>query len=207
MKRAQRHIEWLVLSHAVSMHTVRRAMCMRKMTCEVFLSTDYSSLLASIAPMLLLLPPDLCASIPSAAGPAVFPCVFCWCSPTGVVDIVRFSYLSTALAFVRLCAASFAVPFSSASMLCRHSSVCACHAVHASRASPSEPEFIQMFSCDVRSLRYWDVLFVHRHDTSIGRLAVLLEIVLVLAPMTVLVSHTPPLFLPTISPVVALTPK
>ena len=33
--RAHRHIEWLVLSHAVSMHMIRRAMCMIKITCEV----------------------------------------------------------------------------------------------------------------------------------------------------------------------------
>ena len=40
MKRALRHFEpWLVLSHAMSMHTIRRAKCMRKMTCEVYLST------------------------------------------------------------------------------------------------------------------------------------------------------------------------
>ena len=34
MKRAHRH-----LSHAVSVHIIRRAMCMRKMTCKVYLST------------------------------------------------------------------------------------------------------------------------------------------------------------------------
>ena len=40
MKCALRHFEpWLVLSHSVSMHTIRHAKCMRKITCEVFLST------------------------------------------------------------------------------------------------------------------------------------------------------------------------
>ena len=40
MKRALRHFEpWLVLSHAVSVHTIRRAKCMRKNTCEAYLST------------------------------------------------------------------------------------------------------------------------------------------------------------------------
>ena len=41
MKRVLRHFEpWLVFSHAVKMHTIKRAKCMRKITCEVYLSTD-----------------------------------------------------------------------------------------------------------------------------------------------------------------------
>ena len=36
-----RHLQpWLVLNHAMSMHTIRRAKCMRKNSCEVFLSTQ-----------------------------------------------------------------------------------------------------------------------------------------------------------------------
>ena len=36
-----RHFEpWLVLGHAVSVYIIRRAKCMRKITCEVYLSTN-----------------------------------------------------------------------------------------------------------------------------------------------------------------------
>ena len=43
MTRALRHFEpWLVLSNAMSMHTIRRAECMRRITCEVYLSTKLS---------------------------------------------------------------------------------------------------------------------------------------------------------------------
>ena len=52
MKRGQRHIElWLVLSRTVSMHTIIRAKSMRKITCEVYLSTPpvgYSGSLSTV---------------------------------------------------------------------------------------------------------------------------------------------------------------